>query len=139
MPNFSKHSEDQLATCHEDLQKIFYTVINFFDCRVMQGHRGQEEQDFYYANGDSQVKYPNSAHNSTPSMAADVAPWPIDWKGRENMTYLAGYVKGIAQIYYTAGVTTHLIRWGGDWDNDFQTKDNGFDDLIHFELYVPEK
>ena len=26
------------------------------------------------------------------------------------------------------------IRWGGDWDMDTQTKDNKFDDLVHFEL-----
>ena len=26
------------------------------------------------------------------------------------------------------------IRWGGDWDKDNELKDNGFDDLMHFEL-----
>jgi hypothetical protein len=26
------------------------------------------------------------------------------------------------------------VRWGGDWDGDFETKDNKFDDLVHFEI-----
>jgi len=26
------------------------------------------------------------------------------------------------------------IRWGGDWDMDTHTKDNKFDDLVHFEM-----
>jgi hypothetical protein len=26
------------------------------------------------------------------------------------------------------------IRWGGDWDMDTETKDNNFDDLVHFEI-----
>ena len=26
------------------------------------------------------------------------------------------------------------LRWGGDWDQDTEVKDNRFDDLGHFEL-----
>jgi hypothetical protein len=26
------------------------------------------------------------------------------------------------------------LRWGGDWDSDTEVNDNGFDDLVHFEL-----
>jgi hypothetical protein len=26
------------------------------------------------------------------------------------------------------------LRWGGDWDQDFEVKDNRFDDFPHFEL-----
>jgi hypothetical protein len=26
------------------------------------------------------------------------------------------------------------IRWGGDWDMYTKTKDNKFDDLVHFEI-----
>ena len=30
------------------------------------------------------------------------------------------------------------LRWGGDWDNDFDTRDEGrFRDLPHFELLEP--
>jgi hypothetical protein len=30
------------------------------------------------------------------------------------------------------------LRWGGDWDQDTQVKDNNFDDLWHFELVEDE-
>jgi len=26
------------------------------------------------------------------------------------------------------------LRWGGDWDGDTEVRDNGFDDLVHFEI-----
>ena len=42
--------------------------------------------------------------------------------------YFSGYVLGIAS---QMGLN---IRWGGDWDQDTQTKDNKFDDLVHFEI-----
>ena len=66
--------------------------------------------------------------NANPSRAVDVAPYPIDWSDRERFTYFAGFVKGIAS---QMGID---IIWGGDWDNDTDLKDNGFDDLVHFEL-----
>ena len=61
-------------------------------------------------------------------MAVDVAPYPIDWEDRDRFHYFGGYVLGIAK---SLGLN---IRWGGDWDQDTQTKDNKFDDLVHFEI-----
>ena len=40
----------------------------------------------------------------------------------------AGYVQGVAE---QLGIK---IRWGGDWDSDFDFKDQTFNDLVHFEL-----
>ena len=45
------------------------------------------------------------------------------------MTYFAGFVKGIAKGMYNID-----LRWGGDWDNDWEVKDNRFDDFPHFEI-----
>ena len=42
------------------------------------------------------------------------------------------YDKGRSKVKYPNGRIT--LRWGGDWDMDFQVKDNGFDDFPHFEL-----
>ena len=78
--------------------------------------------------GNSKVKFPNGKHNKSPSVAVDVAPYPIDWKDRDRFHYFGGYVLGIAAMM---GLR---IRWGGDWDMDTQTKDNKFDDLVHFEI-----
>tara|TARA_R110000824_G_scaffold60997_2_gene162721 strand:+ start:733 stop:1128 length:396 start_codon:yes stop_codon:yes gene_type:complete len=128
MPRFGKRSKSRLKTCDTRLQDLFNEVIKHFDCSVIQGHRGKEDQNKAFKEGKSKLKYPNGNHNATPSRAVDVAPYPIDWNDRERFTYFAGYVVGIA---LQMGLK---IRWGGDWDMDTQVKDNNFDDLPHFEL-----
>jgi peptidoglycan L-alanyl-D-glutamate endopeptidase CwlK len=45
MAKFSKRSKDNLATCHEDLQTLFNEVIQYTDCIVICGHRGEEEHN----------------------------------------------------------------------------------------------
>lgn len=32
------------------------------------------------------------------------------------------------------GKISSEVRWGGDWNNNTELKDNSFDDLVHFEL-----
>ena len=128
MPKFGKSSKRRLATCHEDLQEIFNEVIKYFDCSVLCGHRGEEDQNKAFESGHSKVKWPKGRHNHNPSIAVDVAPYPIDWKDRERMTYFAGMVMGIAKA---KGIG---LRWGGDWNQNTDLKDNSFDDLPHFEL-----
>ena len=128
MPSFSRQSAEKLATCDERLQRLFEFVVLKFDCTVLEGHRNEERQNEMQRIGKSQVSYPNSKHNSNPSRAVDVAPYPIDWNDRERFTYFAGFVRGVAE---SIGVN---IRWGGDWDGDWQVRDNNFDDLPHFEL-----
>jgi peptidoglycan L-alanyl-D-glutamate endopeptidase CwlK len=134
MPRYSETSKARLKTCHKDLQLIFNTVISHFDNSILCGHRGKAAQMEAYNSGKSKVKWPNGKHNKTPSMAVDAAPYPIDWKDRERMILFAGYVMGVAQVLHDEGMITHRLRWGGDWDRDTEVADNGFDDLVHFEL-----
>lgn len=134
MPQYSVRSLAALQTCHADLQTIFNEVILHFDCTVIQGHRSEDDQQAAFKAGKSQLQYPQSKHNKTPSMAADVVPYPIDWNDTDRMRYFAGMVKGIAALLYRQGVVTHQLRWGGDWDRDTELKDNRFQDLPHFEL-----
>ena len=110
------------------LQELFYQVVKHFDCTILEGHRGKERQDKAYADGKSKVKYPNGKHNQFPSVAVDVAPYPIDWSDRDRFHYFGGFVLGVAK---QMGMN---IRWGGDWNQDTKTKDNKFDDLVHFEI-----
>ena len=128
MPRFGKRSIGRLQTCDQKLQELFYEVVKHFDCSIIEGHRGEERQNKAFADGNSKVKYPNGKHNQNPSVAVDVAPYPIDWSDRDRFHYFSGYVLGIAS---QMGLN---IRWGGDWDQDTQTKDNNFDDLVHFEI-----
>ena len=63
-----------------------------------------------------------------PSLAVDVTPYPVDWKDRERQTLFAGFVMGIAR---SMGIN---LRWGGDWDPDWQVQDNKFDDFPLIEI-----
>ena len=128
MAKFGKRSKERLTTCDKRLQKVFNEVIKHVDCSVLEGHRSQERQDKLYGEGKTKVKYPNGRHNSDPSRAVDITPWPIDWDDRERQTLFAGFVLGIG---HSMGIK---LRWGGDWDMDFQVMDNRFDDFPHFEV-----
>lgn len=137
MPFFGTTSRNRLATCSGDLQTIFNEVIKSFDCAILCGYRNEADQNKAYDEGHSKVRYPDGMHNQYPSKAADAAPYPIDWKDRERFYYFAGFVMGTAIRLYAEGKITHLVRWGGDWDQDTEVADNNFDDLVHFELYKP--
>ena len=128
MPRFGKRSIGRLQTCDQKLQELFYEVVKHFDCSIIEGHRGEERQNKAFADGKSKVKYPNGKHNQNPSIAVDVAPYPIDWSDRDRFHYFGGFVLGVAK---EMGMN---IRWGGDWNQDTETKDNKFDDLVHFEI-----
>tara|TARA_Y100000401_G_C8321127_1_gene225323 strand:+ start:1000 stop:1401 length:402 start_codon:yes stop_codon:yes gene_type:complete len=129
MPKFGKRSRKNLESCDPRLQDIFNEVIKHVDCSVIEGHRSKERQNKLYDEGKTQVKHPNGRHNAFPSRAIDVCPYPIDWSDRERFTLFAGFVKGIALAKFNI-----KLRWGGDWDSDFQVQDNRFDDFPHFEL-----
>ena len=128
MPKFGSRSRNNLETCHEDLQDLFNEVIKHVDCSVICGHRNQQEQAEAFKKKRTKVKYPKGRHNASPSMAADVVPYPIDWDDRERFHLFAGFVLGIAQSMEIN------IRWGGDWNKNFEVDDNNFDDFPHFEI-----
>ena len=138
MSGYSNASLKRLETCHSDLQLLFKEVINYCDNIVLIGYRGEEEQNQAVLEGRSKLKFPLSNHNSLPSMAVDIAPYPVDWNNTKSFYYFAGFVKGIAEKLLKEGTISHKIRWGGDWDSDNDFKDNTFNDLVHFEL-VPIK
>jgi peptidoglycan L-alanyl-D-glutamate endopeptidase CwlK len=134
MPKFSQSSFSKLSTCHPDLQALFYEVIKSFDCTILEGYRNQEDQEKAFANGNTQLHWPHGKHNHQPSMAVDVAPYPIDFDNAKRMYWFAGYVMGIAQKLKDEGKMTHAVRFGGDWDRDYHIDDEHFRDLVHFEL-----
>lgn len=128
MPKFGKNSKERLATCDEKLQDVFNEVIKYVDCSVLEGHRDERKQDKYFEEGKTKVRYPMGRHNSKPSRAVDVVPYPVDWKDRERFHLFAGFVLGMAR---RMGIS---LRWGGDWNMNFEVDDNKFDDFPHFEL-----
>ena len=128
MPEFSEKSKRILATCHPKLIALCNTAIMRVDFSILSGHRGQKEQTKLMSDGKSHLGYPHSKHNKTPSMAVDLAPFPIDWQDTERFVLLAGYLLGIA-------VALEIdIRWGGNWSGSFQMEDQRLVDLPHIEL-----
>tara|TARA_R110002110_G_scaffold152547_1_gene345268 strand:- start:7187 stop:7594 length:408 start_codon:yes stop_codon:yes gene_type:complete len=128
MPRFGRRSKNNLLTCDTRLQKVFDEVIKHVDCSVIEGNRSEERQNRLFKEGKTKVLYPNGRHNASPSRAADVVPYPIDWNDRERFHLFAGFVLGTAR---SMGIN---LRWGGDWNQNFEVDDNQFDDFPHFEL-----
>ena len=128
MPRFSKRSKEILETCDPQLIRIFNEVILTFDCTIISGYRDEKEQNSLVDRGLSKLRFPDSKHNVYPSLAVDAVPYPINWHDRERMTLFAGFVLG------TAIELTTQLRWGGDWNMNWEVRDNNFDDLAHFEL-----
>lgn len=129
MYSFGSRSKERLATCHQDIQFVMNEAIRMIDFTVLCGHRTKEEQDKAYKAGRSKLQFPQSKHNKTPSLAIDVAPWPIDWHRKGRFYYMAGIIMGIAR---GMGIK---MRFGGDWSMDGDITDQTFNDLPHFELY----
>ena len=122
MFKFSSQSLKNLETCDPQLiflcKKVMETQV--IDFSIIQGHRTQEQQDKALISLASLVSWPNSKHNSRPSLAVDIAPYPIDWNDKESFALLAGLMLGVAA---SNGI---LIKWGGHFKS--------LQDMPHFEL-----
>lgn len=128
MPKFSKKSQSRLISCHTNLQRLFNEVIKNYDCSIIEGYRSNDSQSELYRQGKSKLKAGQSKHNTVPSLAVDVAPYPINWNDRVKFYHFVGYVKA------TADQLGIKIKCGADWDNDNDLHDQTFFDLVHFEL-----
>ena len=131
MPSFGKTSQARLDTCHPDLQRLMKAVVEKYDISIICGYRSQEEQEQAFLAGRSKARFGESKHNSWPSRAVDVVPYPFsaeDWKDTHWFAHMAGYIKAVAD---QLGIR---IRWGGDWNQDNRLSNEGFWDLPHFEL-----
>ena len=130
MPRFGKRSKERLKGVDAKLQNVMNEVVKYFDIAVIEGLRSQERQNELVAQGKSKTKFGKHVDGK----AVDIAPYPIDWKARDDFHYLGGFVLGMAA---SMGIK---IRWGGDWNasslfkGQRTTKDNNFDDLVHFEI-----
>jgi hypothetical protein len=130
MPKFGKRSKEKLKGVDPRLVVVLERVCKYFDITVIEGLRSQERQNELVDQGKSKTKFGKHVEGK----AVDIAPYPIDWNARDDFHMLGGFVLGVAS---QMGVD---IRWGGDWSSSSlkqeqrTTKDNGFDDLVHFEI-----
>jgi len=137
MPSFGNKSKERLATIDPRLVKVLTEAIKLMDFTVLCGHRTLAEQQALYAQGrtepgnivtkcDGIIRKSN--HQTSPSVAVDIAPWPVDWDDVQSFVYLAGLVMGLS---VSMGIP---VRWGGDWNRNYILDDDRFDDLPHLEL-----
>ena len=144
MPKFSKRSSARLDTVHRDLRIVALEAIKIYDFTVTFGRRTPSDQFELYKKGREFInerwaivneaavvthcdgyKKP-SKHNGDPSEAADLVPYPIDWKDRSRFFYLAGIIEAISFRLRADGIIESVIQWGGHWKN--------FKDYPHYQI-----
>lgn len=135
MPKFGNASKLKLMTCDQRLQKICLDAIEVMDFTVLCGHRGQEEQDELFANGKSKLQWPKSKHNKNPSVAVDIAPWPIPDNWGSYDPHQLGRFYALAGVMFAMAAKHKIkLRWGGTWGGIDDKNPSGFFDLPHFEI-----
>lgn len=116
-------SNRELDTCHPTLQRLIREVdrrlaasprAQRLDLKVVKGHRNKAEQHAAFLAGDSKLDWPDSQHNTLPSTAVDIGPYPLDWKDTELFMLLIGYVLAVAD---DLGIDIEVgALWPGHWD-----------------------
>jgi peptidoglycan LD-endopeptidase CwlK len=135
MPNLGSGSLAQLHTCDDRLQRIALEAIKVADFSIVEGHRNQHDQDEDFRKGVSKLKWPNGRHNAMPSRAFDFAPYPLDWSNKTTALARFTFVAGVmAAAAARLGIK---IRFGWDWNRNFDPRDETFLDWGHVELDEP--
>ena len=135
MSIFSPKSQQKLNTCHPNIIFLFEHVVKEYDCSILEGARSDKRQNELFKSGASKKKAGQSKHNHLPSLAVDVSPYPIpkNW-GADNFKELARFYHFAGYVKATAEKLGIEIRWGGDWNGNNKFTDQGFDDLVHYEI-----
>lgn len=157
MPKFGQKSLGKLNTVHADLRLIALTVIerSKVDFSIIEGARAFETQLHYFLEGKSKLDPRRTDHfkramhvtseERPKAMAIDIGIYHQNYETRKDiiwdqvhLAYVAGLFDSVAAELYEDGKVEHLIRWGGNWDNDgIIMKDQRFQDLVHLELRKP--
>lgn len=128
MPSFSLTSKQRLALAHPLLRRLMNEAIKHYDFTVLQSQRGRAAQERAFDEGKSKAHFGDSAHNWMPSVALDVAPWPVDWKDTKRFIALSQVILPLARALSIP------IRWGGDFNMN-ERADDRFVDMPHYELH----
>lgn len=126
MPSFSFLSTQRLSSCHPDLQAVCQELIKQYDFAVLCGRRTKAEQEEAFAAGRSRLKYPQSKHNSKPSLAVDIAPYPIDWGNLARFREMLFRFDAVARLMRERGEIESEFEYGADW--------TGLKDYPHIEI-----
>lgn len=158
MPTFGHSSKMRLKTLCTELVIVSNDAIEIIDFSVIETLRDQLQQDHYFDNGLSSLKWPDSKHNVC---GLRVLPEAMDlWPYVPPFGALSGHPDQVARIATQSERSTQEVRefiykcfarmfgvveacasrydfklrWGGDWDGDGNLLDQDFNDLPHIEL-----
>lgn len=98
-------------------------LIDEMDVTILCGYRNQDEQEAAFKAGTSKAHFGQSPHNFSPSLAVDVAPYPIDW---DNLSAFNDMGNKILELAKELGIEVELGR-------DFQFKDYPHCQLANWE------
>ena len=133
--SLSNTSKQRLETTNPLIQKIINEALStsMIDFGIPQygGKRTVEEQKALYDDNKSKCdgKVKKSYHQT--GNAVDIVAYVNGHYTYDTRYY---YMLGhhILSTAKRLGVTN--LRWGGDWDKDWDLDDQSFNDLCHFEL-----
>lgn len=145
---YSERSQKCFDELDPRLQRVLLYIKDVLqiDHAIIQGYRGEEDQNAAFASGASQLRYPQSKHNRIPAAAVDVIPYirlsfakgGVHWHNEDPLVKEAYYrdmVRLATIIQLVARLIFNLeLRWGGDWDRDWTISDNKFNDFPHLEI-----
>lgn len=121
MFKFSEKSQNNRDTCHPNLIVLFDTALKTspLDFSIICGYRGKSEQEQAYEDHTSKLHFPHSKHNSSPSLAADIQPYPYTDEAKKDPNHtkfreLSLHIKKVAK---DLGIP--VINGGLDWDRDW--------------------
>lgn len=122
MYKWGKASRERLEQCDVRLQALCNKMLerSEFDMTITCGHRNKEDQEKAFDEGKSKAHFGQSKHNSYPSKAVDICPYPIRWDKNDIRWH-----KMVALAYDTARLLGIKIRCGAFFS---------FEDYPHIEL-----
>ena len=115
---FGKRSTENRSEIHADLKKFLDALIKHRDCSIVEGRRGEIEQNHMFKIGTSKLKYPDSKHNCEEdelSEAVDIWPYPRPaWDDTQAWKEFSLFASGVA-----AGIGIEIINGGLSWGWDY--------------------
>src|SRR6478736_2330599 len=92
---FSQASLASRAKLLPCLQQVVDEAIKVIDFKILDATRGKAAQEKAFKQGNTEVHYPNSAHNYVPALAMDLFPAPYDWDNRQSFINLSKVILAI--------------------------------------------
>jgi peptidoglycan LD-endopeptidase CwlK len=135
VPHFGRDSLVVRAQLDSRLIQIADAAIGTIDFSLVCGYRGEKEQNeaFNARPQRSKTPWPKSKHNNIPSLAFDFLPYPF--KGTKDWDDYARFARVFGHIESAAKRLAIPIRWGGDFNQDGKSNDDGWD-WGHVELVI---